>query len=109
MSGIGVEDFVLMKDLTSEERLLFQTEMAARQKNPTTGLLLCLFLGGVGAHRFYLGETGLGVLYLCLCWTLVPALVSLVEDFMIMRRVRDYNHRTALEIASKIRAMRPSE
>ncbi len=30
-----------------------------------TELLLCIFLGVFGAHKFYKGETGLGVLYLC--------------------------------------------
>tara|TARA_B110000483_G_C18107149_1_gene508140 strand:+ start:148 stop:417 length:270 start_codon:yes stop_codon:yes gene_type:complete len=30
----------------------------------TTAILLCLFLVGFEAHRFYLGETGKGVLYI---------------------------------------------
>jgi TM2 domain-containing membrane protein YozV len=33
-------------------------------KKRTTAILLCLFLGGFGAHRFYLGETGKGILYI---------------------------------------------
>ena len=30
-------------------------------KSKTTAILLCLFLGGVGAHRFYLGRTKGGI------------------------------------------------
>ena len=85
---------------------MFQTEMGARRKNPTTGLLLCLFLGGIGAHRFYLGQVGLGVLYLCFVWTFVPAVVALVELFLIMGRVRRYNAEAALEITTKLKALR---
>lgn len=33
--------------------------------NPTVMLLLCLFLGFFGAHKFYQGKKGMGVLYLC--------------------------------------------
>ena len=34
------------------------------RKNKTTALLLCIFLGGIGAHRFYVGKGGTGILYL---------------------------------------------
>ena len=34
------------------------------RKSKTTALLLCLFLGGVGAHKFYVGKAGAGLLYL---------------------------------------------
>ena len=33
-------------------------------KKRTTAILLCFFLGGLGVHRFYLGETGKGILYI---------------------------------------------
>ena len=33
-------------------------------KNKWVALLLCIFLGGIGAHKFYEGKIGLGIVYL---------------------------------------------
>ena len=35
-------------------------------KSKKTAIILAIFLGAVGAHRFYLGQTGKGVLYFLL-------------------------------------------
>ena len=35
------------------------------RKSKTVALLLCIFLGYFGAHKFYVGKIGTGILYLC--------------------------------------------
>jgi TM2 domain-containing membrane protein YozV len=50
-----------------------------RTKSRAVAILLALFLGGIGAHKFYLNRPGWGVLYLLFCWTLIPAFVALIE------------------------------
>jgi TM2 domain-containing membrane protein YozV len=56
-----------------------------RGKSKTTTALLALILGGLGAHRFYLGSWGIGLLYLALLLVpglgLLPALVEAVRFF----------------------------
>lgn len=52
-------------------------------KSKTTATVLCFFLGGFGIHRFYLGQTGLGLLYLIFFWTFIPAFIALI-DFIVL-------------------------
>src|ERR1700761_7197009 len=51
-------------------------------KNKSTAAILAFFLGGIGVHRFYLNQIGLGFLYLLFCWTLIPSIIAFV-DFII--------------------------
>jgi len=52
-----------------------------RMKNKCVALLLCLFLGGLGAHRFYEGKIGTGILWLC---TGGLFFVGWIIDFLIL-------------------------
>ena len=38
--------------------------VAGREKNKWVAVLLCLFLGFFGAHKFYEGKIGMGILYI---------------------------------------------
>lgn len=58
-------------------------------KDPTTALLLSIFLGGLGVDRFVLGDVGIGVGKLLTCggcgvWTIV-------DWFLVMNRAKDVN------------------
>lgn len=52
-----------------------------KPKNRLISFLLCLFLGFLGAHKFYEGKTGMGVLYIL---TLGIFGVGIVVDLIII-------------------------
>lgn len=43
--------------------------------------LLALFFGGLGIHKFYLGNTKSGILYLLFSWTLIPMFLGWIDAF----------------------------
>lgn len=53
-------------------------------KNKVVAGLLAILLGGIGVHKFYLGKIGMGILYLCFCWTGIPALLGLIEGIVYL-------------------------
>jgi TM2 domain-containing membrane protein YozV len=57
--------------------------------NKVTYALLAIFLGGIGVHKFYAGQTGLGILYLLFCWTFVPEIIGLIEGIVALTKNAD--------------------
>lgn len=56
-----------------------QRAYSPNRRTRTAAIVWCLFLGGIGAHKFYCGRPGWGVAYALLCWTWIPLIVSLFE------------------------------
>jgi len=77
-----------------------QYEMVRRDE--VVGILLALFLGGLGAHHFYLRRIGLGILYICFFWTGITVFLGFIECFFMPGRVREFNAIQAAGIAATL-------
>ena len=58
-------------------------------KDPTTLLLVSIFLGSLGVDRFMLGDTGLGVLKLLSVG--VCGIMTIVDWFTVSKRTKEKN------------------
>jgi len=70
-------EFILTKGLEMTER---------SEKNGLVALVLCLLLGGLGIHRFYVGKIGTGVLMILTLgglglWWLIDLIIILTGKF----------------------------
>jgi TM2 domain-containing membrane protein YozV len=83
------------------QAVLYQQYESVR-RDELVGILLALFLGGFGIHHFYMRNTGLGILYLCLSWTPIPWVLGFIECFFMPGRVRAYNAIQAAGIAAAL-------
>ena len=66
----------------------------AKRKSRGFATFAAIFFGGIGLHRFYLGNFLAGFIYLLFCWTLIPSFAGIIEgiryalmdDFEFQRR-----------------------
>jgi len=58
----------------------------SKKKDKLVAALLAIILGDLGIHKFYIGETVKGVIYLFFCWTAIPAIIGIIEgiDYLII-------------------------
>lgn len=53
-------------------------------KSKVTAGVLAILLGGIGAHKFYLGNIGIGLVYLLFSWTGIPMIIGLIEGIIML-------------------------
>ena len=58
---------------------IFILKTVGGEKSRVTAILLAFFLGSIGIHHFYLGNSGYGILSLIFCWTFIPAIFAFIN------------------------------
>ena len=97
-----------VNSLDQQSQSSFYARYNTERKDKTVGILLCLFTGGLGGHEFYLGNIGVGVIYLVFCWTFIPAIIAFIQLFTIQPRIIKMNDEIAQKILAGVRDARPA-
>jgi TM2 domain-containing membrane protein YozV len=92
----------IVQTIPEQNKSLFMMQYNNSKKDATIGVLLALFLGGLGIHKFYLGQSGAGVLYLLFCWTFIPALIAFFESFTMAITVSKYNRNRMVQLSTML-------
>jgi TM2 domain-containing membrane protein YozV len=95
------EQMQLTEGMTEQQKFLFQAQYGAERKDRVLILVISVFLGAFGIDRFLVGDVGLGLLKLLTGG--VCGIFWLIDIFLIMGRVDDFNRTRAYGIATAIR------
>ena len=63
----------------SRRKITSKRKIKSESKTKTATIILALFLGSFGVHRFYLGQNIKGLFYIFFCWTLIPTFISFID------------------------------
>lgn len=95
-------------ELNSQELSILQIELEKRSKNKVVTYLLWWFLGILGVHRFYLGDTGLGIAQLLLSWA-TCGIWWIIDVFLIGKRLDVLNAEVESRLIDEIIANRRTQ
>lgn len=86
----------LKEKLLSMDEEKFSLISTVELKDPTTLLLVSIFLGGVGIDRFMLGDTGMGVLKLLTAGCC--GILAIIDWFTIGKKAKELNFNKLMQL-----------
>lgn len=89
--------YVLTEALEKADDKVYNHVLSIPMKSKTTTLLLSIFLGGLGADRFYIGDIGLGVAKLLFGW-FTFGIWPLVDIFMTYKKCKEINFQKIMSL-----------
>ncbi len=106
--GLDGEILIMIKDLSKDEKIYFQSQYNNQKKDLGLAVVLALFLGGIGVHKYYFGQIGIGIVYLIFCWSFIPSVIGFIEAIMMNGTVYKYNSQLARSIKENLIMVRDS-
>ena len=79
----------IKEKLAAMDESKFSMISTIEMKDPTTILLVSIFLGGLGIDRFMLGDTGMGILKLLTCG--VCGILTIIDWFTVSKKTKELN------------------
>lgn len=61
--------------------------------NKVLYVILAVFFGGIGIHKFYSGKTTKGIIYILFSWTGIPTIIGTIEGICACFKKEDSNGR----------------
>ena len=95
---------LMLQKMDNVERSQFHFFYRHNRKNLMIAYLWLIFLGIFGMHKFYLNRR-IGWFYLLFCWTMIPAVLAVIDFFLLPWQVRKYNRNLALSLYELIKQL----
>lgn len=94
--------FEQKKRLTQEQQSILASEFEKKKKSKLITFLLWFFFGALGIHRFYIGDTGLGIAMLLLGWLTLGIWPFIDGIYVLVKRVDVINENIEQDIINQV-------
>lgn len=99
---MGLTVAAVTREMTNKQKIEFYARYNEKKKNSLIAIILAIFLGAFGVHKFYQGKLFWGIIYILFCWSGVPTVWSWVEAVTMIPWVKAHNMLVASDIAERV-------
>lgn len=90
---------------TAEKVIKKVTKKEEKRVNKVIYAVLTILFGSIGVNKFYAGKIKSGIIRLVFCWTLVPAILSIVEFITVLTEKADNDGMISADSERKTNAL----
>ncbi|MCP1144490.1 TM2 domain-containing protein [Lysinibacillus endophyticus] len=97
-----MNNLLLKQDLSTQELAIVNSEMNNKQKSKGIAYLIWFFFGGIGGHRYYAGDIGMGIAMTLTLGGL--GFWALIDVFFIGKRIERKNEELEQNIIMNVKS-----